>query len=347
MQGLRSSQTRRRGLCAKDASPRLWRLSRWLSRWRWACGRQPSRSDRSCRYPAPARSPAALPTMSPARAARSSVDSEVEPWIDVNPSNPEQHRRDLAAGPLVERRLSRPRRRRQRERRRELDACHDPEDDRLHGRHGRKRRRLPAGDRPVGLVRAERDRLPVEPLVQRRRAAVHDVRLRPCSPGEQVDERRADVERSGRRQARHGADGVQRQAIDHRRPDQPELRLRRLGSPRLPRERAGERRRLVPDERLQRPDLVRALYGRGPDVGGGASDLGSGPAGSDDRQPDRRPAERNAGRHLHRVQQREREEAPGRVRARAALDRQGRDMVRPVRHRKARDDRSHRSRDGR
>ena len=83
------------------------------------------------------------------------------------------------------------------------------------------------------------------------------------------------------------------------------------------------------------------------DLGAGASDLGSGPAGSDDRQPDRRPAERNPGRHLHRVQQREREEAPGRVRARAALDRQGRDMVRPVRHRKARDDRCHRSRDGR
>ena len=47
--------------------------------------------------------------------------------------------------------------------------------------------------------------------------------------------------------------------IRQRRPDQPELCLRRLGSSRVPGERASERRRLVPYERLQRPDLVRPL----------------------------------------------------------------------------------------
>ena len=140
------------------------------------------------------------------------VGSEVEPSIDVNPARPGEHRRDLAAGPLVERRRPRARRWRQRQRRHELDSCHEPEDDRVHRGHGGKRGRLSAGDRPVGLVRADGDRLPVEPVVQRRRASVHDVRLRPRAPGEPVDERRGHVERSGRGQARHGADRVQRQA---------------------------------------------------------------------------------------------------------------------------------------
>ena len=64
------------------------------------------------------------------------LNSEVEPWIDVNPIEPDQHRRDLAAGPLVERRRPRARRRRQHERRHELDVCHDSEDDLCTGGHG-------------------------------------------------------------------------------------------------------------------------------------------------------------------------------------------------------------------
>ena len=85
------------------------------------------------------------------------LNSEVEPWIDVNPTNPsnvvgiwQQDRwsnggsRGLVAGASIERRreLRRP--------------CTIPKLTRLLGRHRGERRRLPAGYRPVGLVRPER-----------------------------------------------------------------------------------------------------------------------------------------------------------------------------------------------
>ena len=96
----------------------------------------------------------------------------------------------------------------------------------------------------------------------------------------------------------------------------------------FPSERAGERRRLVPLERVQRPDLVRALdHGRRRSRGSRRARSTTRPERPDDRQPDRRPAERDARGHLHRVQQREHEQAPRRPRPRAALDGQGRDLV--------------------
>ena len=73
------------------------------------------------------------------------------------------------------------------------------------------------------------------------------------------------------------------------------------------RERSGERRGVVPCERLPGPDLVRPEHERRPVVGAGAPDLRPGPERPDDRQPDRRAAGRHAGGHLHRVQQRKHE----------------------------------------
>ena len=75
--------------------------------------------------------------------------------------------------------------------------------------------------------------------------------------------------------------------------------------------------------------LVRPVCGCGHLVGAGAADLRPGSARPDDRQPDRRPTERDAGRHLHRVQQREREEEAWRLHPRPPVDRQGHDLVKP------------------
>ena len=94
------------------------------------------------------------------------LHSEVEPWVDVNPSNPnnivgiwQQDRwsnggsRGLVVGASTNGGAS-------------WTSVPTLKTTALHRRHGRKRRRLPAGHRPVGLVWAERDRLPVEPVVQ-------------------------------------------------------------------------------------------------------------------------------------------------------------------------------------
>ena len=120
----------------------------------------------------------------------------------------------------------------------------------------------------------------------------------------------------------------------------------RSGTARLPRERARERRGLVPHELVQRSCLVRPVLRCGHLVGAGAADLRPGSARPDDRQPDRRPTERDAGRHLHRVQQREREEEAWRLHPRPPLDRQGHDLVGAVRRRPPRDDRELRPGDG-
>ena len=171
----------------------------------------------------------------------------------------EQHDRRLAAGSLVERGFPRPSRGRDDERRRELDDRERPQDVALYGRDRSERRRLPACHRPLGDLRADRYRLPAEPVVQRRGAAVHGVRLRPRASRLEVDERRPDLERTGHGHQGHGADGVQRQADDHRRSDGCALCVRGLGPARLPRERARERRGLVPHELVQRSCLVRPV----------------------------------------------------------------------------------------
>ncbi len=136
------------------------------------------------------------------------------------PDEPGQHDRDLAAGPLAEQRSTRAGGMGHDERRRQLEPGRKPQDDGLHGRNGRESGQLPARDRPVGHFRARRSRPPAEPLLQRPRASVHDVRLRPCAAREQVARWRRDLERSGRRDQRHGTDGVQRQADHHRGSDE-------------------------------------------------------------------------------------------------------------------------------
>ncbi len=209
-----------------------------------------------------------------------------------------------------------------------MDDRERAQDIALHERHTRQRRGLPTRHRPLGHVRPDRDRVPAQPLVQRPPAADHDPRLRPRAAGLEIDGRRSHVERSGTRDQGHGSHGLQRQAVDHRRPHERELRLRGLGSPGLPGERARECGRFVSHELVQRPGVVRAVVERRCDVGTRQADLRPGPARPDDRQSDRRPTERRPGRHLHGVQQREREEAPRRVHPCPSLDRQGRHLVR-------------------
>ena len=118
---------------------------------------------------------------------------------------------------------------------------------------------------------------------------------------------------------RHGAKCLQRQAVDHGRPDERRPCLRGLGPARLPAGEAAQRRRVVPFERVQGSDLVRPEHERRPVVGARARDLRPGPERPDDRQPDRRAAERHARGHSHRVQQREHGQAPRRHSARASL----------------------------
>ncbi len=186
---------------------------------RGRCGDRPRRRHRGFGgdlYPRPARSgfshesvPRRLRRLR--RPERRGVPEQRGRALDRRQSRrSEQHDRRLAAGPLVERRFPRPARRRHDDRRRELDDRERLQDVALYRRDRRERRRVPACHRPVGDVRADRDRLPAEPVVQRRVAAVHDVRLRPRASRLEVDERRPDLERPGRRQARHGADRVQR-----------------------------------------------------------------------------------------------------------------------------------------
>ena len=165
------------------------------------------------------------------------------------PGEPEQPRRGVATGPLVQRRRARPRGRVLVRRRRHLDARHRAVLALL-GRQRRQRRRLGARDRPVGLVRARRHRaLDGARAQQRAQRRQRDARLA-------LDRRRAHVERAGDAASRRRLE-LQRQERDHRGPDRRALRVRGVGSP----------------ERQRRADLARADQRRRPDLGAGARDL--------------------------------------------------------------------------
>ena len=189
------------------------------------------------------------------------VGSEVEPWVDVNPTNSmnlvgiwQQDRwsnggaRGLVAGASIERRLV-------------VDVRPDP------GGHALRRRRLPARYRSVGLVRAERPRAPAGARVQR-------LEFRPRALRQLLGGRRGHLEHTTGRDPRSRPDRVQRQAVDHRGSGRPE-RLRGLGSARLP-ERAGEHRRRDPRRRFPRADVVQPQHQCRRHLGTAAADLDPG-----------------------------------------------------------------------
>ena len=93
------------------------------------------------------------------------VNAEVEPSIAVNPANPEQHDRRVAAGPLVQRRRARPGHRVLVRRRRHVDA-HQRADVAVLRRRGRQRVR--ARVRSVGHLCARRHRVSGRARLQQR-----------------------------------------------------------------------------------------------------------------------------------------------------------------------------------
>ena len=181
-------------------------------------------------------------------------NAEVEPMVAVDPTNPanligvwQQDRwsnggsRGLLTGLFV--------------RWRPHVGAHRGASFALRRRQRRQRRRLRARQRPVGHLRARRHRLPDLAVVQWRREPAGLVQRDPRQP---LHRPRQDVERSGHADPRR-AGGLQRQGVDHRRPDRRAVRLRDVGS----------------TGRQSRPDLVCAHDGRRRDVGTRAGDLRS------------------------------------------------------------------------
>ena len=229
------------------------------------------------------------------------------------PDQPEQRRRHLAAGPLVERRRAWARGRRQLQRRRELArSCRSRR--RPSARAARRRTAATTSVPPTrGSRSARTGRVPAEPVVQRRRAAVHDDDFdHALLASRSTNGGLTGATRSSCRRDTAPTVFNDKQSITAD-PTNADLRLRGLGPPRLPRPASG--RASSPRSARARSAARSGSRGApngGPDVGAGAPDLRPGPERPDDRQPDRRPAERHARGHLHRVQQREHEEAPRR-----------------------------------
>ena len=142
--------------------------------------------------------------------------------------------------------------------------------------------RLPAGDGPVGVLRAGR-------ALARGRARVRQLDAAQRGPGRVLRRRRRDLERSARaalRQSARARQQLQRQGDADGRPGRPGLRLRDLAADRLAeRGLVGQGVRELGQLLLGR--LVRALDRRRRDVGAGALDLPSRAVPADDRQPDR------------------------------------------------------------
>ena len=142
------------------------------------------------------------------------------------PDQSGQPDRRLAAGPLVGRRIARLADRILVRRRPHVGA-HRGNVLALRRRQRGQWRRLRSRQRPVGHLCARRDGLPDLAVVQRRGKPAGLVQRHPRQP---LRRPRPDMERTDHTDPRR-AGGLQRQGVDHRRPDRRAVRLRDVGSP--------------------------------------------------------------------------------------------------------------------
>ena len=117
--------------------------------------------------------------------------------------------------------------------------------------------------------------------------------LRPRVAGQQVRGRQATTWcRSGDRHPGPRRQRLQRQAVDHRRPDRRRPRLCGVGPPGLPDHERASVIASFPPRPSEGPCVVRPIDGRRRILGAGAPALRPRTERPDDRQPDRRPARR-------------------------------------------------------